>query len=256
MELIEHPRGGYRFLTGIAPYSAGVVAVDGFEIVHVTLANPTPWRRGFEHVDRHLRAIGRPRAALCAMSLRSPAPFSFEGFAAFNGGYQAVLAEWGVYVGEHNPVARTNVAPVHAALEEPSLYGYAYTVENGLHEDAPHFVVAGAGDLVDQADLSPEAIVRPGETTPDAMAEKAAAVMERMTARLAGLGATAAQVTAIDVYCVHPIHALLADPIFSQLDGAAIHGVHWHPCHPPIEGLAFEMDLRGVRRELWMRGPP
>jgi hypothetical protein len=30
---------------------------------------------------------------------------------------------------------------------------------------------------------------------------------------------------------------------------AAIHGVHWHLAHPPIGSLAFEMDLRGVRRE-------
>jgi hypothetical protein len=253
MELIAHPDGGYRFLTGIDPYSAGVVAERGLEIVHVTLGAPVPWRAGFDLVEARLRGAGRPRAALCAMALRSPAPFSFEGFGAFNAGYQAKLAEWGVYVGDHNPVARTNVAPIHATPTEPCLYSFAYTVPEEAPGEAPTFVVAGAGDLADQADLSPAAIVRPGETGPDAMTEKAATVMERMSARLQGLGAQPAQVTVIDVYCVHPIHGLLASPIFSQLGPAAIHGVHWHPSHPPIEGLAFEMDLRGVRREVWLR---
>jgi hypothetical protein len=31
---------------------------------------------------------------------------------------------------------------------------------------------------------------------------------------------------------------------------AAIHGIHWHLSHPPIAGLIYEMDLRGVRREM------
>lgn len=253
MDLITHPEGGYRFLTGIDPYSAGVVAAPGFEIVHATLGAPIPWRAGFDLVDAHLGAAGRPRAALCAMALRSPAPFSFEGFAKFNAGYQDTLATWGVYVGEHNPVARTNVAPVHAAPAQPSLYAFSYTVESSEPDEAPSFVVAGAGDLADQADLSAQAIIRPGETTPDAMSEKAGAVMERMMARLTGLGAAPEHVTVIDVYCVHPIHDLLAEPVFAGLGPAAIHGVHWHPCHPPIEGLAYEMDLRGVRHELWLR---
>jgi len=31
---------------------------------------------------------------------------------------------------------------------------------------------------------------------------------------------------------------------------AAIHGVRWYPSHPPIIGLEYEMDMRGVAREL------
>ena len=69
----------------------------------------------------------------------------------------------------------------------------------------------------------------------------------------AGLGAEPRHLAVIDVYCVHPIHRLLPDPVFARLGPAAIHGVRWHPCHPPIEGLAFEMDLRGVGREVWLR---
>jgi hypothetical protein len=29
-----------------------------------------------------------------------------------------------------------------------------------------------------------------------------------------------------------------------------VHGVHWYYSHPPIQGIEFEMDIRGVRREI------
>ena len=114
--------GGYRYLPGISAFSSGVVAMPGFEIVHVTLGVPVPWREGFTRViDDHLRAAGRPRAALCGIELRSPAPFTFEGFAAFNEGYRGLLASWQLLIGDDNPLPRTNVAPVTAAREQESV---------------------------------------------------------------------------------------------------------------------------------------
>ena len=112
--LIAHPKGHYRFLQGIDPYSCGVVAEPGWEIVRVVLAEPLPWREGFERVDAHLAAEGCDRVSLCAMELRSPAPFTMQGFIDFNREYCAVLQAWGLYVDELNPVARTNVAPAYA----------------------------------------------------------------------------------------------------------------------------------------------
>ena len=38
--------------------------------------------------------------------------------------------------------------------------------------------------------------------------------------------------------------------IESAAGAAAIHGVHWYPSRPPIRGLDYEMDMRGVAREL------
>jgi hypothetical protein len=38
--------------------------------------------------------------------------------------------------------------------------------------------------------------------------------------------------------------------ILEPLGPAAIHGAHWYASRPPIEGLEFEMDLRGVFSEL------
>ena len=82
--LTDRPSGGYRFLPGITAFSSGVIAASGWEIVHATLGTTVPWREGFARIDRHLREQGRPRAALCGIELRIPAPFTFEGFARFN----------------------------------------------------------------------------------------------------------------------------------------------------------------------------
>ena len=239
------PDGGYRFLPGIAPYSSGVVAVPGHQIIHATLRAPIPWRDGFALIDRHLRGERRPRAALCAIALRSPKPFTFDGFAEFNAGYGAVLDSWGLLVGGANPIARTNVAPLVAAPAEPSLYGFAYTRPGETAR--PTFVVAGSGEVVE---LAAERIVRRGETSPDAIREKAAFVMNVMQTRLRGLGAEWQDVTTIDVYTPHPIEPFVRDVLLGTAGPAAIHGVRWFPSHPPIVGLEYEMDMRGVARDL------
>ncbi len=247
MKLITHPTGNYRFLTGLAPYSSGVAACPGFEVVHVTLRQPWPYRQGFDLIDRRLADQGRPRSALCAVELRSPCPFTFEGFAHFNQGYQQFLAEWDLWVDGHNPIARTNVAPEVNPPTEPALYGFSYTAPS--EAAGPTFVVAGAGELVEAA-LTPAAVVRPNETSAEAMQEKAAFVMEMMAARLAGLQVSWNQVTDVDIYTVHPLHTFLATTILEAMGAGAIHGVHWFYSRPPISGLEFEMDVRGVRQEV------
>ncbi|MFO0952059.1 MAG: hypothetical protein U0835_13115 [Isosphaeraceae bacterium] len=247
MPLTEHP-GGYRFLPGIAPYSCGVVSAPGFEIVHVTLERPVPWRAGFDLIDRHLQSERRPRAAFCAAELRSPRPFTFEGFAAFNGGYARVLEEWGLFVGGVNPVARTNVAPVVFPPAEPCLYAFSYTRPCG-RDLPPTFVVAGAGELPEGV-LSADAIVRAGDVSPEGVAAKAEFVMGLMESRLHGLGVGWPAVTAMDVYTIHPIDRLLPGILFGRAGEAAVHGVRWFYTRPPIEEIEYEMDVRGVRTEL------
>jgi hypothetical protein len=236
------PSGQYRFLPGIAPYSSGVVAMPGHEIVHVTLRAPVPWRDGFALIDRHLRDERRPRAALCAIALRSPKPFTFEGFGEFNAGYRAQLEAWGLLIDGANPIARTNVAPLVGAPAEPSLYAFAYTLPHAAPR--PTFV---AGEVVE---LAAERIVRRGETSPDAIREKAVFVMSVMQTRLRGLAADWTDVTAIEVYTPHPIEPFVRDVILGVAGAAAVHGVRWYPSHPPIVGLEYEMDMRGVSQDL------
>jgi hypothetical protein len=243
----EVAAGHYRFLPGIAPFSSGVVAAPGHQVVHATLRAPIPWRDGFGLIDRHLRTEDRPRAALCAIELRSPAPLSFAGFDMFNAGYQALLAEWKLLVDGENPIARTNVAPVTDAPHEPSLYAFSYTVPGATPR--PTFIVAGAGEMRERG-VGVEGIVRHGETSAAAMREKAMYVMGIMQARLQGLGGAWSDVTAIDIYTAQPIEPFLTETVLGPAGAAAIHGVRWFPSRPPVIGLEYEMDLRGVVREL------
>jgi hypothetical protein len=245
--LRDVPAGSYRFLPGIPAFSSGVVAMPGWEIVHVTLAAPLPWRDGFARIDRHLKDAGRPRVALCGIMLRSPAPFTFDGFDGFNQGYRTLLDDWKILLDGDNPIPRTNVAPVVAPPAEPLLYAFDYTVAGAT--PAPTFVVAGAGELRERA-RGAEGIVRRGETSPDAMREKARFVLGIMQERLRGLDGTWERVTRIDVYTAQPIHGIVEEEILRAAGPAAVHGVHWFPSRPPVQGLEFELDLRGVTREL------
>lgn len=249
MKLMANPKGNYVFLTGIAPYSSGAAAMPGYEIVHVTLRRPLPYRQGFELIQQHLQAQDRPKNALCAIQLRSPKPFSFEGFSEFNRGYQGLLQDWDLLVEGHNPVARTNVAPEVQPPAEPVLYAFSFTAPAGGDDHFRTFVIAGAGELA-EGSLSPDAIVRAGETSPEAMQAKAAHVMGIMQSRLAGLQMTWDDVTAVDIYTVHAIGHLLADEILNPMGAAAVHGVRWFYSRPPIKGLEYEMDMRGVQKEI------
>jgi hypothetical protein len=235
-------QGGYSFLRGGKPYSAGVVASAGFAIAHVRLSSPVPWQEGFARLDAHLRAAGRPRAALCAIALRSPAALSFDGFREFNNSYVDVLKSWDLLVDGVNPVARTNVAPELDPLAQPSLYSFGYTI----HSDASarSFVVAGAGELPDGS-ADPRDIVRAKEISPDAMRAKAEFVLGLVQDRMQGLGATWDEVTTTNIYTIHDVNALLATVVLPRIGTAGTHGVTWHYSRPPIVGLEYEMDVRG-----------
>jgi hypothetical protein len=243
---LPNVQGGYSFLRGGKPYSAGVFASAGFAIAHVRLSNPVPWREGFAQIDAQLRAAGRPRSALCAIALRSPAALSFEGFKEFNNSYVDVLKSWNILVDGVNPVARTNVAPEVDPPAQPSLYSFGYTIPS--ESVASSFVVAGGGELPDGS-ADPRDIVRANETSAGAMAAKAEFVLGLMQDRLHGLGATWSEVATTNIYTVHDVNALLPTVVLPRIGTARIHGVTWHYARPPIVGLEYEMDLRGGTRE-------
>ena len=248
MPLIPHPLGDYLFLPGISPYSCGVVSVPGSEIAHVTFRHPVVYRQMFDLIEQHLKEHGRPKAALCGIELRSPCPFTFNGFAEFNAGYSKTLEDWGLFVDGINPVARTNVAPAVDPPSEPALFGFSYTrpCDPSL---PPTFVVSGAGELPEGL-LAHEAIIRVGDTSSEAMIEKASFVMNLMANRLHGLGADWSGVTDMDIYTIHPLERILPDVILKRIGSAGALGVRWFFSRPPIVGIEFEMDLRGVRTKV------
>ncbi len=208
------------------------------------LAEPLPWREGFERVDAYLAAEGCDRVALCAMELRSPAPFTMQGFIDFNREYCAVLRAWGLYVDELNPVARTNVAPACDPPSVPSLYAFSYAVPND-QIDRKTLIVAGAGELR-EGRLVAEGIIRSGDTSPAAMREKAAYVAQVMGERLAGLGGTWDLIDAVDVYTIYPLAEILEEILLPTMDAAQISVVCGHYTQPPVVDIDFEMDLHGV----------
>lgn len=247
--LTPNPNGNYHFLPGGDPYSSGVVADPGFEIVHVTLTRLRPWREGFDLIDEHLRAAGRTRQALCGVELRSPRAFSRGGFVEFNVGYRALLDDWAILVNGENPVARTNVVPEWNPPTTESLFGFSYTVPTA--QTGPSFVVAGGGELRGGPMMEAE-IIRPGDTSAEGLREKAEYVMKAMTRRLEGLGVGWDAATVTDIYTVYSLDSFVAPVILDRIGAAALHGLRWYHARPPIDELDYEMDVRGVRTELYL----
>jgi hypothetical protein len=237
--------GNFRFIPGVFQYSAGVAALPDHDIRRVRFKHPIPLRQGFARIDAFIAAAGRPLASFCACELRSPAPFSEDGFRAFNEIYVGTLREWGLYDGRTNPVARSNVCPEIDPPAEPSFHAFAFTVPAA--GAAPSLVIAGSGEVPEGRANYADHIVRHGETGPDAMAEKARFVLAEMERRLALLGFSWADTTATQVYTVRDIFPFLTDEIVRR--GAARAGLTWHFARPPIRGLEFEMDCRGVAAE-------
>ena len=246
MSTIAFQPGGYGYVPGVFQYSAGVVAMPGYGLRRVRFRRPVPLAEGFRRVEALIGAAGRPLTAFCACELRSPGQFSEDGFKRFNEIYVETLARWGIYDGSANPVARSNVCPEIGGPAEPSFHAFTYTVER--NEPGPSFVVAGSGECPEGRGNYRDHIVRRGETSASAIAEKARFVLGEMERRLAALGAGWPDVTATQIYTVHDIHPFLAGEIVAR--GAAPAGVTWHFDRPPVVDLEYEMDCRGVLEEL------
>jgi hypothetical protein len=239
--------GGYRYIPAVFQYSGGVAAKPGFAIERVRFQRPVPLAEGFRRIESVLAEAKRPLTSFCACELRSPAPFTEAGFIAFNELYVGTLARWGVYdaASKTNPVARSNVCPELDKPAAPSFHAFCYTVPDAAAP--PTFVVAGSGEAPEGKGSYGKFIVRPGDTSTDGMREKARAVLAEMERRMALLGFSWQDTTAAQVYTVYDIYPFFADEIVRR--GAAEHGLTWQFCRPPVIGLDYEMDCRGVTRE-------
>lgn len=223
--------GDYRFLVATGrPFSSGVVADPGFDLVHAVFFRPLPLEPGLEAARRHVESAGRPVAALAAFELRIPEPLSPEGFAAFNAPYTERMAAMGLTSGGAWVTARTNVAPTTGGVSEPSLYAFTYTVP-GRSRSGPAFRLSGAT-----------------ETRRDgSRADRLRSIVEELEPRLAELGVAWADSTAINLYGAS---AAPADDVARAFGPAALHGISWFPSRPPIVDFEFEIDARGVGTEV------
>jgi len=246
-DVVAFGAGGYRYISAVFQYSGGVAAEPGFAIERARLRTPLPLAEGFAAVEAHLAALGRPTTAFAACELRSPAPFSEQGFVDFNRHYVETLERWGIYRDGVNPVARTNVCPEHGAPAVPSLHAFAYTVTADATARGG-FIVAGSGEAREGGGTYAGRIVREGETSLDAMRDKLRFVVGEMARRLRLLGAGWPDAGSTQVYTVHDVGSLVGDELAAT--GVAPDGFAWHYARPPIVGIEFEMDVRGAAREI------
>jgi len=107
--------------------------------------------------------------------------------------------------------------------------------------------VAGSGEAPEGHANYRDHIVRLGDTSPEGLREKARFVLDEMARRMAALGFAWRHTTATQVYTVHDLHPFLADEIVKR--GAAHSGLTWQYCRPPVVGLDYEMDCRGLAFE-------
>ena len=245
MTVLDFAPGGYRFIKGVFPYSAGVAALPGHRILRLRFADPVPLEQGFGRIERIIRDAGRPLTAFCACELRSPAPFTEQGFRDFNEVYVGTLARWGLFENEINPVARSNVCPEIDPPAAPCFHAFSFTVAAADAE--PCFVVAGSGEVPEGKGSYGAHIVARGDTSPAGLRQKARAVLAEMERRLGALGFGWRDTSATQVYTVHDLHPFLADEIVGR--GAARGGLTWHFCRPPVVELEYEMDCRGLALE-------
>lgn len=235
---------GYRFIPHAMQYSGGVAAEPGHRLVHVRFGRVAPMAEGWSAIAAWLDAERLKRSAFVACELRSPAPFTDQGFLEFNTGYHAVLKEWGVLSPEgNNPVARSNVCP---ELDPPPAPGfYAFTV--CMPGDGGGFVASGSGEAREGAGSYAERTVAHGDTSEAGMRAKCQFVLDAMERRMAPVGAGWADATATQVYTIYEMAPLMAHLIVPR--GAAAHGITWHFARPPVVGLDFEVDVRRVLEE-------
>jgi hypothetical protein len=241
----DFPAGNYRFIPAVFQYSSGAAADSGFEVERVRFDRLLPLADGFAQAATYIRAAGRPLTSFCACELRSPAAFTEDGFRTFNQHYVKTLAEWGLFDGTINPVARSNVCPELDPPSEPSFYAFSFTRPSG--NAAPSFVIAGGAELRDGAGTYPERIVRYRDLGPDGLKEKVRYTVGSMENRLGTFGLGWKDTTAVQAYTVHDFHPVMADELVHR--GAVRSGLTWHFARPPVVDLEFEMDCRRVVRE-------
>src|SRR5262249_5657583 len=128
---------------------------------------------------------------------------------------------------------------------EPCFYAFSFTAADA--DGAPGFVIAGSAETREGSGSYSERTIRRGETSPEAMREKARYVLGEMERRLAVLGLGWADHTGPRVYLARVLYPFPAAEI--GRGGAGRAGLPGHYARPPVQELEFEMDCRSVSRE-------
>src|SRR3954469_24932930 len=178
----DFPAGNYRFIPAVFQYSSGAAADCGFEVERVRFDKLLPLAEGFAQAAKYMQAAGRPLTSFCACELRSPGAFTEDGFRKFNEHYVKTLAEWGIFDGTINPVARSNVCPEIDPPSEPSFFAFSFT--RPYASAKPSFVIAGSAEARGGPGSYPERIVRYRDLSPEGMKDKVRFTVGAMEERM------------------------------------------------------------------------
>lgn len=245
IETVEAPNSGYRYMPGVSQYSCGVGALPGFALERVRFSRAVPLKEGFARVAEIIKAAGRPLTAFAACELRSPAPFTEQGFIAFNEIYIKTLEDWGIMKDRVNPIARSNVCPKIDPPSEPGFHAFSFTT---VAPNAPaSFVIAGSGEAAEGKGDYRDNTVRLGDISPAGMLEKAKFVLDEMERRMSAFSGSWEQTTGAQLYTVRDVYALLESELGRR--GVFRNGLTWHFNRPPVVDLEYEMDCRRVHVE-------
>jgi hypothetical protein len=242
----EFTAGNYRFIPGVFQYSGGAAASTGYEVERVRFDKMPALADGFALIARYIEAADRPLTAFCACELRSPAAFSEDGFRKFNEHYVKTLAEWELFDGKTNPVARSNVCPEIDPPSEPSFYAFSFTRPS--QNTTPSFVISGSAEAREGGASYSERTVRYRDLSPAGLEEKVRFTAGQMKNRLGALGFGWKDTTAVQAYTIHDFHPVMQEELVRH--GAVRSGLTWHFARPPVIDLEYEMDCRRVLREM------
>ncbi len=243
-------QGGFGYLPESgAPFSAAVVASEGFAFKRVRLRHPVPMELGFAWMARAIKAEGRPLASLAGCELRIPRRLTRPEFAEFNKTYLSSLRSNGFTVEESVAIARSNTAPAQAPPTSTVLSAYTFAVPRkaGRMAAGPDFVVSGSPENAS----NPNRVIAAGDVSPQGMQEKAAFVLQKLRGYVADAGANWGDITGCQVYTVQPL-----EPVMPMLQAAGLAdvGITVFPAYIPVIGFGganyeFEVDVRSVSLE-------
>ena len=253
--LILRPEGNFSFVPAHGTYCKDVLPHSGFQLVHATFVQAVPLVGGFAAIQAHLAGCGRTVQALCGLELRISEALGFPDFDSFNRTYVALLDQYRLRNTDGEAtlatMTRTNVAPETPAAKpsEPSIFAFSYVVPGSRSAGRKSFVCSGSGEL---AGTGRDSIIALGDTSPNGLRAKAHWVMQNYDQRIAGLGLSWADVTCVNLYCVHPPASFFEQEMLHVMGRHAGLGVHWHYARPPIIEIEFEADLRGAALEEYL----
>jgi hypothetical protein len=173
-----------------------------------------------------------------------PKVLSRESFDQFNRAYLAQLKSWNLEVSGANPVARTNMVPVIGPMAEPMIAGFFHTAPMAA---TPNWLLSGVPEFTDLKGQI--AVAAPGDTSTAGLRIKAEAIFNVIAERLRELEASWGQATAVNIYTIYDLHALLEDLILPTIGDAAYAGLTTHHGRPPITGLDLEIDAWASTRQ-------